>query len=331
MDSKNNFIEDYRNRVFNQGNRTYLMGIAILWIVLLHFYCWFQGKLPWWVYFFSEGQIGVDIFLFLSAYGLEASFKKNSLSNFYKNRAKRILPVYFVFLISIFGIFMNEVPICDILKQCIAQLTGISLFQKPKFFSTHFEFDWFTPALIIFYLLYPAISYILNLLTKKSVWVEILLLFFLFIVSIFALRGIQLPIKFFLYRLPIFTLGTATYIHMKNNQTNRLLILYTITILGGLLSDQHWFLTSSIVPSLLLVYSMIEGQRPLKKIICLIGRHSYEVYLAHIFPVTNFFMLYVFDDIYLFIVVTILWTIVWATVFSFIQKYSNQAINRKKY
>lgn len=330
MDYKNTFIEDYRNRVFDKGNRSYLMGIAIIWIVFLHFYNWFQGNLPWWVYFFSEGQVGVDIFLFLSAYGLEASLRKNTLSIFYENRAKRILPVNILFLILLFGVFMNEVPIGDILKQCAAQLTGISLFQEPFFFSTHFEFDWFTPALIIYYLLYPAISYILNFLTKKKIGLEIIFLFILFLISLLALRSIQPPMKFFLYRLPIFTLGAATYIHIENNQTNRLFILYTIMIIGGLLSNQHWFLTSSIVPALLLVYSMIEGQRPFNKAISLIGRHSYEVYLAHIFPVTNFFMLYVFDNIYLYIASTILWTIIVATIFSILHKYINLAINRKK-
>lgn len=331
MDPKKNFIEHYRNRVFDQGNRSYLMGIAIIWIVFLHFYNWFQGKLPWWIYFFSEGQIGVDIFLFLSAYGLEASFRKNGLSIFYKNRAKRILPVNILFLILLFGIFMNEVPVGDILKQCAAQLTGISIFQEPEFFSTHFDFDWFTPALIIFYLLYPAISYILNFLAKKNIGYEIILLFFLYLISLFALRSTQPPLKFFLYRLPIFTLGAATYIHMENNQTNRLFILYIITIIGGLLSNQHWFLTSSIVPSLLFVYSMIEGQRPFNNAISLIGRHSYEVYLTHIFPVTNFFMLYVFDNIYMYIAATILWTIIVATIFSILHKHINRAINYKRY
>lgn len=326
----NNYLENCRINVFDKGNRFYLMGIAILWIVLLHFYCWFQGKLPWWIYFFSEGQIGVDIFLFLSAYGLEASYRKNGWIIFYKNRAKRILPVYFVFLISIFGIFLNGAPIGDILKQCIAQLTGISLFQDSEFFSTHFEFDWFTPALIIYYTLYPAISCILNFLAKKNMKLEIFLLIILILISMFALRSIQLPIKGFLYRLPVFTLGAATYIHLENKQTNRLLILYTILSIGGLLSNQHWLLVSSIVPSLLLVYSMIKGHQPFKKILSLIGRHSYEVYLAHIFPVTNFFMLYIFDNIYLYIAATILWTIVVATFFAVIQKYINIAINNRK-
>ena len=329
MNPMTNHIEEFRNRVFEKNNRFYLMGIAILWIVLLHFYCWFQGKLPWWIYYFCDGQTGVDIFLFLSAYGLEASYRKNGWSIFYKNRAKRILPVYFLFLILLFGLFINDAPIDEILKQCTAQITGISLFQKPEFFSTHFEFDWFTPAIIIYYVLFPAISYVLKFIVKKDIKLEIILFIILIIISLYALRNIQLPIKLSLYRLPIFILGVATFIHIQHKQIKRLLIIYTIMIIGGLLSNQHWFLTSSIVPSLLLVYSMIEGQRPFYKAISLIGRHSYEVYLAHIFPVTNFFMLYIFDNIYYYITATIIWTIVVATFFSIFQRFINPARNHK--
>lgn len=324
-----NQLELFRNRVFDKSNRFYLMGIAILWIVFLHFYCWFQGKLPWWIYFFCDGQTGVDLFLFLSAYGLEASYRKNGWSIFYKNRAKRILPVYCIFLILLFGLFIKDVPINEILKQSIAQITGISLLQEPEFFSTHFEFDWFTPAIITYYALFPAVSYVLNFITKRNIKSEIILFIILIIIGLYALRNIQLPIKLLLYRLPIFALGVITFIHIENKQTKRLLVCYMVMIIGGLLGNQHWFLTSSIIPSLLLMYSMIDGQRPFNKAISLIGRHSYEVYLAHIFPVTNFFMLNIFDNIYIFIATTIIWTIVVASIFSTFQRFISPANNHK--
>ncbi len=327
MESFDTYINNCRDRVFSKENRSYLMGIAIIWIVCLHFYCWFQGKLPWWVYFFSEGQTGVDIFLFLSAYGLEASFRENGWKSFYMNRAKRILPVYSLFLFSIYGIFFNNIPIGNVLKECIAQLTGLALFQKPDFFSANFEYDWFTPALILFYLLFPLISWGLNSLAKKKCTAEIITLIILIIISLFALRYIQGSFKAFLYRLPIFALGASTYIHLENRQTNRLFTLYVIMIVGGFLSNQHWFLSSSFVPASILVYSMVQSQQPFKKMISAIGRHSYEIYLAHIFPVTNFFMLYVFDNIYLFIIATIIWTVIVAFIFSTFHMYINRAIN----
>lgn len=327
MDNNLINIVSCRERVFGKEERFYLMGIAILSIVFLHFYCWFKGTLPWWIYFFSEGQIGVDLLLFLSAYGLEASININGWRKFYINRMKRILPVYFLFLVTLFSIFQNNIPLVRIIVQSIAHLTGFSLFQNNDFFSTNFEFDWFTPALIIVYFWYPLISNVINRILKKAVWYELLLLFFLIFISILDLREVHLPIKFLLYRIPIIILGAITYIHLKKEQVNRLFVMYVIFFISGLYSNQHWLLVSSTIPVFLTVYSMIRGKRPLHNTISLLGRHSYEIYLAHIFPITNFFMLMVFDSIYLHILVTILWTIVVATIYSLFHKYSIMVIN----
>ena len=155
MDFDAYFSNKYSERIFNKDGRSYFMGVAILWIFIFHFYIWYEGTRPWWIYFFSEGQTGVDIFIFLSAYGLEASYKKNGIKKYFKNRAKRILPVYILFLTTLFVFFTNNVPIISITSQCIGQLTGLSLLHGPDFFSTNFEFDWFTPALIILYALLP--------------------------------------------------------------------------------------------------------------------------------------------------------------------------------
>ena len=327
MDNNRINIVSCRERVFGKEERFYLMGIAILSIVFLHFYCWFKGTRPWWIYFFSEGQIGVDLLLFLSAFGLEASIRKNGWRIFYINRMKRILPVYFLFLITLFSIFQHDVPLVRIFVQAIGQLTGFSLLKKDDFFSTNFEFDWFTPALIIVYFWYPLISNGINRLLKKAIGYEILLLFFLIFLSLLDLKVIHLPISSLLYRIPIIILGAITYIHLKKEEINRLFVMYIIFFISGIYSNQHWFLASSTIPIFLVVYSMLRGKRPFHNTISLIGRHSYEIYLAHIFPVTNFLMSMVFDNIYLHILVTILWTVVVATIYSIFQKYSMMVIN----
>ncbi|MFV0538204.1 MAG: acyltransferase family protein [Dysgonomonas sp.] len=74
--------------------RSQLMGIAILWIMLFH------SNLD--VSFFtifdlikSIGNAGVDIFMFVSGFGIYYSLIKGvSLKTFYKNRLWRILPYY---------------------------------------------------------------------------------------------------------------------------------------------------------------------------------------------------------------------------------------------
>lgn len=329
MESFNTYINNCRERVLGKENRLYLMGIAITWIFFYHFYCWYIGTRPWWIYFFSEGQTGVDIFLFISAYGLEASFRRKSWILFYKSRAKRILPVYLLFLFLIYA-FIQESSVTKIVIQCIAQLTGGALFVKPDFFSTNFVFDWFTPALILFYLLFPIISYCLNYIAKQSSIIEITTLIILIIISYIALRNIHLPIKALMYRLPIIMLGCCTYIHLERHNYTRLLSLYIVAFIGGLLSNQHWFLTSTSIPILLTVYSLIGDFQPLRYFFCLLGRHSYEIYLAHIIPVTNFLMLYPIANIYLYILVTTIFTVVVATIFSLFHKYANILLNSTK-
>lgn len=330
MNTHNTITDNYRNRVFGKENRFYLMGLSIIWIVLMHFYSWFQGKLPWWIYFFNEGQTGVDILFFLSAYGLEASLRKNSWSSFYRNRIKRIIPVYMLFLIFLFSLFYNNIRLEDILRQCFAQLTGLSLFKEDSYFSTNFLFDWFTPALIIYYLLFPFISYGLNMLLHKYSSVEIPLFISIIIFCIFAIRFVHFPIIALIYRIPIIYLGAVTYIHIKNKNINRIFLLYIISFIGGLLSNKVYFLTSVIMPSFLFVFSLVQIKYPFFKTISYIGHHSYEIYLAHLFPVTNFFMQYIFKDIFVYILVTIVWTIFFATLFSILPKHLfNLFIHRK--
>lgn len=328
MDSYNSYISKYRDCIFGREGRAYLMGLSILLIVLLHFFCWFKGTRPWWIYFFSEGQIGVDVFIFLSAYGLEASLRNNGWKKFYFNRIKRIFPVYLLFLITLFLFFQNDIPLIRIIIQSLGQLSGLSLFQDSDFFSTGFEFDWFTPALIFIYASFPIISFVFNKVLCYSPKYEYCILIMLVIISLFALRFIKLPIEFLLYRLPIIMMGVITYIHLEKGEINRLLTTYLLFFITGLLSNQHWFLVSSIVPIVLTAYAITNNCRPLKKIICILGHHSYEIYLAHIFPITNFFMARVYNNIYTFIFETIAWTLIVATIYSLYQKFAQKTISQ---
>lgn len=68
-------------------DKQFLMGIAITFVWLYHLRCTCHhlGD-P----LFKPLFIGVDIFLFLSAYGLCFSYNKNTLGQFYKNRIKRV-------------------------------------------------------------------------------------------------------------------------------------------------------------------------------------------------------------------------------------------------
>lgn len=81
--------------------RVLLMALAITLVVIYHYKCWING-LPWYIgVIIKYGYIGVDIFFFLSGFGLTYSYKKNNLKTFYINRLKKDItllhPIWFYF------------------------------------------------------------------------------------------------------------------------------------------------------------------------------------------------------------------------------------------
>ena len=139
------FVNDYK---LSFPNRNFHLGVAMMMIVLFHI----TGKydvVPLKI-FFSKGFYGVDIFLFFSALGLSFSYNKNTLSNFYKKRAIRVLPAfYFLILFRIAWqiLYNHRFDIEDI----IITLGGLSYFK----FLGGIRIDWYLSALILLYLSFP--------------------------------------------------------------------------------------------------------------------------------------------------------------------------------
>ena len=89
-----------------------LMGIATIWIFLLH--KWERifgniriiGPIEW--YTVNYGACGVDIFMFLSGIGLVFSIAKaKTIKEFYYRRIKRIFVPYIIDAIMFFGFTKN--------------------------------------------------------------------------------------------------------------------------------------------------------------------------------------------------------------------------------
>lgn len=97
--------------------RNELYGLAIFWIVLFHIYCnvGFVGKsiLPSKVYtaislIMIRGNLGVDVFLFLSAIGLSRSIRNNDIKTFYHHRWNRVfLPYLLLAVLFSFGTILS--------------------------------------------------------------------------------------------------------------------------------------------------------------------------------------------------------------------------------
>lgn len=122
----------------------------MLFILLFHLFCGYE--LQPWKTLFGRGFYGVDIFLFFSALGLCFSYNKNSLSLFYYNRVKRVLPLFFI--LAIFRLVWhiccgNSVSTWDV----VATMTGLSYLKVLG----GIWVDWYLCALLILYAMFPII------------------------------------------------------------------------------------------------------------------------------------------------------------------------------
>lgn len=102
-----------------------------------------------------RGDIGVDIFFFLSGYGCCFSASKHASRVFYTNRIKRIMPIYLIIgTLTIFAnyVFLNQ----DLSTIDIYRIFCISFF-------THDDLSvWYIHASLLFYLFTPFIIEMFN-------------------------------------------------------------------------------------------------------------------------------------------------------------------------
>ena len=74
--------------------RSFLMGISIIMIMFFH-NLWVRDVI-WLMPLNFFGDFGVDVFLFLSGFGIVYSLRKNNLKTFFKNRFVRIINISFI-------------------------------------------------------------------------------------------------------------------------------------------------------------------------------------------------------------------------------------------
>lgn len=263
--------------------RSVLMGVAIIWIIAFHFAMYgnllrFQAV----DFLFGCGYLGVDIFFFLSAYGLCYSLNSHSIRGFYYNRARRLFPAYLVFLTALFLAFPNSKGSLWI-KTALFQITGLSTFAK-------LDIEWFIPALTILYLLFPLIYKAVKFLYGKGPWAVSIIIALVSILSPLLSRYV-----FYLFslRLTIITMGIITYLALRDNSKTTLLGSYVLCAFIGLLYIGDTKLNVSMTGSLmlpLLLYSFSQLQTPISKmrVLPFIGEHSLEIYLAQCLAFNHF-------------------------------------------
>lgn len=124
-----------------------IMGVAIIWVMLFHL-----GDIDVSIVsvIFGVGSGGVDIFLFLSGFGLYFSMSKKdvSLSQYYKKRFCRVMPEFWLYLLVLFFIQMDFGfrSVCTLLFD--ATTIGYWIPGNP-------DKLWYVSCIVVFYAIFP--------------------------------------------------------------------------------------------------------------------------------------------------------------------------------
>lgn len=223
--------------------RREIMGVAILWIMAFHANITFPNFLFPLEIVFSAGFGGADIFFFLSGFGLVCGggLVRDGGRTFFMSRALRILPTYWVVVllqvVINLSIRAKEINLLDI----VAVLTGCNfLLYGQKGF-------WFIPAILVCYLLFPAIWRVIRfdrpeLYVSCGIGVAVIL-------SIAISMSNYHHLLILTTRLPIFILGMFAGFVLVNNIASTLFDdvghISKCLLLGFVMLGTSWILNTT--------------------------------------------------------------------------------------
>ena len=330
-------ISKYRNVVY---------GFAALWIALFHGYAidkidysFGLKGLHGFRVFMETGNVGVDIFLFLSGISLfYAYLKYDKLYDFIKNRLLKL----FVSSWVVFGIYW-------IVRYFIIGHMGfrsiINRFLLLQFWMTGDKSIYFVSCILFLYLLYPYINeFIFKNNINKSIIIRTVLLLIITYLSIICFSKLSPSLynkyEIAITRFPVFIMGAMVgkYVYEKKKIDKRWFLLPIIgTIAFFVIYDQKilhgynlrfFYAFGGICISLTLVYlsylldklfDKIKIKNFVVKFFTFFGAFSLEIYLTHIMinQIYNLTPLFRQGNLKRYLVVVVV-SIIMAYVFSLI-------------
>lgn len=300
------------------------MGLSIISIILYHAYL-FAGKyygieLTPLKIFFSKGYIGVDVFFFLSSYGLCHSLNGGGKIKFYKRRILRILPTYIAYLVLYFLTF-TRIGVVDGIKSSIFQISGLSSVRL-----LNQGMEWYIPALMILYISFPYLfqvsKYIVDRFGQKIELIGIASL----CVMTYVFNVVF--VSEFAYRIPIMVLGVLTYLHLERKQSSQLMLLYATTATLGLFFSCELLCYSLIIPLVLYSLDKINVTYPCNSFLQFCGRHSLELYLAQGLMLKNLMKTGWIDSLYLALIIAVIGIVIIGYLFHLVSKITEISIRR---
>ena len=269
--------------------RLQLFGIAAILIILYHSINMTFFNISFGVFdkVLNFTDIGVDIFIFLSAMGLYYSFKKdNNIKKFYLNRIRRVL-IPTILLSSIYWILIYILKIREGIFNFTLDITTLAFYTRGD------RTLWYIPFIMIMYLIYPLIFRIIEKNNKR-----VLVLIPISVLLSFVISNINNPyyqnIEIALGRIPIFLLGCYFSKKIFNNEEIRIQDIISLLVTAIVIFiiykvypysfvKRYIYLTTSILSIELFarILEMIKNKY-INKILSLCGKISLELYITHI-------------------------------------------------
>ncbi len=276
--------------------RNELKGIAILWVVFFHALIPCTGIL-WDIQKLGYG--GVDVFFFLTGFGLYHSLKKGGgLGSYMDRRLWRILPAYLPVVVAWMMCMFPGYGLTT--TQTIRSAMG-NLFMVGFWFDVPKVFNWYVSALFLFILLSPVLYGWLSE-SQKPVRTLMILLGAAFGIGLCCIGDDR---YMGLSRLPIFILGMAfamdwrpainvhakRALYISSFAVGLALVLLCHTRYPELLNDyaMYWHPFVLITPGLCVFLSFLFHKAERVKAVFaplrIMGEASFEIYLANIWLV----------------------------------------------
>lgn len=223
------------------------------------------------------GFLGVDIFFLFTGFGLCYSIQKNSISEFYKRRLIRIVPMFLVLAIIttlLMGDYSWSSWLCNLSTLSYYGIGGHRI-------------DWYLSSLFAFYLLFPLFYKSLSMCRNRGGYILVLQ-----IVIIILLSALNLDWSYecALGRLGIYITGIVCFLDDKNRTYKNTTIIYLLLLpavfalyMGGYLHTYMimYFLAPFVIIGICAIFSMINKENQVVKLLNIIGGVTLEIYVAN--------------------------------------------------
>lgn len=269
--------------------RGQLMGIAIVLVALFHSSIVHANPTIDLVCF--VGDMGVDIFFFLSGMGMFYTYRKDRKTlAFYKKRMVRIIPAWF--LVNLY-IQLDQVGFD------VTRLNPVSFVKYMTGFSFWLEgnlYFWYIPAALAFYAMTPAFMWLYKKNKKQA--------YAIFSIIWMGLVGVSILVQnasyfIFLFRWPVFFLGIlfGDFSYQKKKIKKAYVIPVIIVLILGLVMEntirmyngrmgiryeyKYFIYVMISIPICLVLTLAMEKMKYSFGILRLLGNITLEIYLLH--------------------------------------------------